>query len=284
MRYFVFGALSLLLFSCSDPSGYRKTSSGLEYLFFTENPKNLKAQPEDIMELDMVYRTESDSVLFDSREIIGSPFRMKMKPGLPEIATIDEGLGMMHLGDSARFVVDAETFFIVTQGREVPAGIVPGSKLIFDVKMKNIFNMDTYRAKKNETFASSAEEEEAMLKQYLQVSNITVEPRTSGLYFAEETKGSGKKPEAGKKIVIHYTGTYINGQVFDSSLERNEPFEFTFGGAEVIPGLEEGISYMKEGGKATLIIPSPLAYGDKQVNKIPPYSTLIFYVELLEVK
>lgn len=284
MKYLLLFIPLLLFYSCSESTGYKKSQSGLEYIFFTENPDGIKPGPEDIMELEMVYRTDNDSVLFDSREIIGSPFRMKQKGYNPDVATIEEGLAMMHVGDSARFIVDAETFFLVTQGREIPAGIKPGTRLIFDVKMKNIFNMETYKAQKQENFASSAQEEETILKSYLQTSNITTEPTSSGLYFVEELKGKGKKPEAGKKVIVHYTGTFINGQIFDSSLQRNEPFEFTFGAGEVIPGLEEGVSYMKEGGKATLIIPSHIAYGDKQVGKIPPFSTLIFYVELLEVK
>jgi FKBP-type peptidyl-prolyl cis-trans isomerase len=274
----------VLFLACSSGSQFQTTPSGLEYIFFTENSDGIKPGPEDIMELEMVYKTENDSVVFDSRDIIGSPFRMKQKGIIAGVATIDEGLAMMHTGDSARFIVDAETFFLVTQGREVPPGIKPGSKLIFDVKMKNIFNMETYRAQKQEKFASSAQEEETILKSYLQTSNITAEPTTSGLYFIEEIKGKGKKPQAGMKVVIHYTGTFINGQIFDSSLQRNEAFDFVFGAEDVIPGLEEGVSYMNEGGKAMLVIPSHLAYGDKQVNKIPPYSTLIFYIELLEVK
>jgi peptidylprolyl isomerase len=276
--------ISAILFSCSGSGGYDKTESGLLYTFFSENPDNPQPQPDEIMELDMVYKTETDSVIFDSREIIGSPFRMKLKPFNPKVATVDEGLAMMHVGDSARFVVDAETFFVFTQGREIPKNIKPGSKLIFEIKLKELFNMETYRAQKNESFARDTIEEKTILLSYLKNANITQKPTKSGLYFIEEVKGSGKKPEAGKTVVVHYTGTFINGQIFDSSIQRAEPFEFRFGGEEVIPGMEEGISYMKEGGKATLIIQSKLAYGDKQINKIPPFSTLIFYVELIEVK
>lgn len=284
MKYLLLFLPLLLFYSCSETNGYKKTPSGLEYIFFTENPDGIQPGPEDIMELEMTYKTDNDSVLFDSREIIGSPFRMKQKGYNPGVATIEEGLAMMRVGDSARFIVDAETFFLVTQGREIPAGIKPGTRLVFDVKLKNVFNMDTYKAQKQERFASNAQEEETILNSYLKTSNITTEPSTSGLYFVEEVKGKGDKPEAGKKVVVHYTGTFINGQIFDSSIQRNEAFEFTFGAGEVIPGLEEGVSYMKTGGKATLIIPSHLAYGDKQVNKIPPFSTLVFYIELLEVK
>lgn len=274
----------MILSSCNNNGDYEKTNSGLLYRFFVENKDNPLPQPDEIMELELVYKTETDSVIFDSRELIGSPFRMKLKPFNPEIATVDEGLAMMHVGDSARFVVDAETFFVFTQGREIPEDIKPGSKLIFDIKLRKLFNMETYRAQKNEYFARDTIEEKTILDSYLKNANITQKPTNSGLFFIEEVKGDGKKPEAGKTIVVHYTGTFINGQIFDSSIQRAEPFEFRFGGEEVIPGMEEGISYMKEGGKATLIIPSDLAYGDKQINKIPPFSTLIFYVELIEVK
>ncbi|PKP22358.1 MAG: hypothetical protein CVU05_04210 [Bacteroidetes bacterium HGW-Bacteroidetes-21] len=280
----VFFALSLFLFSCSG-GGYKTTPSGLQYQFFEENSENPLPGPKDILEIEMTYKTENDSVLFDTRELGGSPFRMKNK--LPEDAKgvfIEEGLSMMHEGDSARFVVDAESFFLITQGREIPDGIKKGSKLIFDIRLKKILNMNTYRNEKNGLFASNEQEEQTLLESYLKNGNIVEQPTNSGLYFVEEIKGKGKKPEAGSTVVINYTGTYINGQIFDSSLERGETFQFRFGASEVIAGLEEGVSYMKEGGKATLIIPSHLAYKDETGNKIPPFSTLIFYVELIEVK
>ncbi len=206
--------ISVILFSCSNNGGYDKTESGLLYRFFSENPDNPQPQQDEIMEMTMVYKTETDSVIFDSREIIGSPFRMKLKPFNPEIATVDEGLAMMHVGDSARFVVDAETFFVFTQGREIPEGVKPGSKLIFDIKLKEIFNMDTYRAQKNDNFARDTIEEKTILESYLKNANITQPSTNSGLYFIEEVKGNGKKPETGKTIVVHYTGTFINGQIF----------------------------------------------------------------------
>jgi FKBP-type peptidyl-prolyl cis-trans isomerase len=97
-------------------------------------------------------------------------------------------------------------------------------------------------------------------------------------------KGTGIKATAGRKVTIHYTGKFIDGQIFDSSYERNKPFTFTLGALEVIPGLEEGVSLMQVGGKARLIIPSFLAYGEKQIGPIPPFSTLIFEIELLSVE
>ena len=88
---------------------------------------------------------------------------------------------------------------------------------------------------------------------------------------------------AGKKVKVHYTGTLLDGTKFDSSRDRNQPFEFTLGQSQVIKGWDEGIGMMNVGGKATLVIPSTIAYGDRDMGKIPPFSTLVFDVELLEV-
>ena len=101
--------------------------------------------------------------------------------------------------------------------------------------------------------------------------------------------GSGVSPKIGQTCVMHYTGwLYINGakgKKFDSSRDRGEPFEFAIGQGKVIPGWDEGIETMKVGGKRTLIIPPQLGYGAAGAGaSIPPNSTLIFDVELLDVK
>ena len=97
--------------------------------------------------------------------------------------------------------------------------------------------------------------------------------------------GKGAEAIDGKTVRVHYTGTLLNGTKFDSSLDRKEPFEFKLGAAMVIKGWDQGVKGMKVGGKRKLTIPSPLGYGARGAGeKIPPNSTLLFDVELLEVK
>lgn len=96
--------------------------------------------------------------------------------------------------------------------------------------------------------------------------------------------GEGKEVTGGDYITIHYLGTLENGQKFDSSYDRGEPFKTRIGVGEVIEGWDMGVPGMKVGGKRKLTIPSQLAYGDQSVGSIPSVSTLIFEVELLEVK
>lgn len=152
------------------------------------------------------------------------------------------------------------------------------SKADFDKKQADI------EAKKQAESAMREKQESVDLQKYLKDNTITTTPNTSGLIYLETKAGTGKTPAAGQKVKVHYTGKLLDGTKFDSSVDRNEPFEFTLGQGMVIPGWDEGIALMKEGGKATLIIPSKLGYGPQGAGGvIPPFASLVFDVELLEV-
>lgn len=106
----------------------------------------------------------------------------------------------------------------------------------------------------------------------------------SGLKYIDEVVGSGASPSPGGKIKVHYTGTLENGTKFDSSVDRGQPYEFVIGQGAVIKGWDEGVMSMKAGGKRKLIVPPTLGYGATGNGAIPPNSTLLFDIELLEVK
>ena len=107
----------------------------------------------------------------------------------------------------------------------------------------------------------------------------------NGLKIEDIKIGSGAEAKAGNSIKVNYLGTLVNGTKFDSSYDRGQPFLFLLGGRQVIPGWDQGLIGMKVGGKRKLNIPPTLAYGEKGVpGAIPPDSTLVFEVELLDVK
>jgi FKBP-type peptidyl-prolyl cis-trans isomerase FkpA len=107
----------------------------------------------------------------------------------------------------------------------------------------------------------------------------------SGLKYEEIQAGTGAVAQAGNRAKVHYTGWLKNGQKFDSSVDRNDPFEFTLGAGMVIKGWDEGVAGMKVGGKRKLFIPAALGYGTRGAGEvIPPNSELIFEVELLGLR
>lgn len=144
---------------------------------------------------------------------------------------------------------------------------------------KQVIN-DFFTQMQREVNDCNRAEGEAFLAENKKKSGVVVLP--SGLQYEVLTEGKGKKPAATDRVQCHYHGTLINGEVFDSSIERGEPA--VFGVSQVIPGWVEALQLMPEGSKWRLFIPSDLAYGENGAGgKIAPNSTLIFDVELLKV-
>jgi peptidylprolyl isomerase len=107
----------------------------------------------------------------------------------------------------------------------------------------------------------------------------------SGLEYEDIEEGTGESPKTGQTAVVHYVGTLTNGTKFDSSRDRGQPFEFPLGLGRVIKGWDEGVATMKVGGKRKMTIPPELGYGARGAGGvIPPNATLVFEVELLDVK
>ena len=120
----------------------------------------------------------------------------------------------------------------------------------------------------------------AYREEHARKEGVVVTP--SGLQILHTVQGTGRRPAATDTVKVHYTGRLIDGTVFDSSVERGEPIEFPLN--RVIAGWTEGLQLMAEGGKATLVIPPELGYGEQGAgHAIPPHATLVFDVELLNV-
>ena len=135
-----------------------------------------------------------------------------------------------------------------------------------------------------EAAALLAEEAAAAAKAKIAELTAGATETQSGLMYIMHREGTGVKPLASQVVKVHYKGSLVDGTVFDSSYDRGQPIEFPLGVGRVIPGWDEGIALLSEGGKATLIIPSHLAYGPKGAGGvIPPNATLIFDVELIEI-
>jgi len=116
------------------------------------------------------------------------------------------------------------------------------------------------------------------------VDSTLYKTTASGLKYAIIKEGEGVAIEKGKQVVVNYSGFLLDGTKFDSSIERDEPLTLVAGIGQVIPGWDEGLLLLKKGSKARFIIPPALAYGERDLGKIPPNSTLVFDVEVVDVK
>jgi len=265
-------AVCLIATACSR-SGFETTETGLEYKIVKCNADALKPVSGDVIALRITCYSESGRLL-ESTPL----FKIKLKDAPAGRQSIEEGLLMMHKGDSIVLRMAAHLYAINPE-------IVPADSLLqIAVKMVDVIPKAEFERDINAARIAGERDEDRLLSEYIKKNNITTEPEISGLYYIETKKGSGLKPVPGKMVAIHYEGYFLNGQVFDSSYGRNKPLEFKLGAMQVIQGLEEGVARMCNGGRATLIIPSALAYGDQQVGPVPPFATLIFDVELVGVE
>lgn len=200
----------------------------------------------------------------------------------------DEAIGYLSKGAKATVIVPSSMAFdSLGRSNMIP----PYTTLVYELELLNIRSVEEVqkeraaKAKAEELARTQAKTNEtAKIAKYLKDNNIAKEPLPSGLYYIETQQGTGSQAAVGKKVKVHYTLYNIAGKKLQSSIESNSPYEFVLGQKSVIDGWEEGLTYMKAGGKAMLIVPSSLAYGENQRGPdIPPYSPLVFEIEMLEV-
>lgn len=275
-----FAILIVIAFGCNTKEvSFKTTESGLKYKFYVKNENSEKVNLYDIVTVYMNYRTQ-DSVLFK-----GGNNKIPFQVAPKFEGDLMEGILMMHNGDSATFAMDTKIFFVQMMGYpDVPAEFANEKELFFDVKVIEIKPENDMQKASRLQMEEQKNNEQLEITKYLTENSITVQPTSSGLYYILVSEGTGSQPVAGKKVKVHYTGTFLNGEKFDSSYDRNEPLEFPLGTGSVIPGWDEGISMMKVGGKARLIIPSKIAYGDQDRGPIKAYTPLAFEVELVDVE
>ena len=262
--------------ACSKYKGFKKTKSGIYYQFYGDI-HDTADQPRtgDLVGLLLSLRA-GDSLLIPMM-----PNEMLMD-SLYE-GDMFEALRMMHVGDSATFILDGPQFFekMMGPGQEYNFGEDP---LYLDVKLYGLMKKADFEKAKAEFEAQlddrKAKETDEIAK-YLE-ENPGLKQQSTGVYVKTVKKGNGEKVEPLQNVKVHYTGRVVDGTVFDSSVERGEPFTFTVGAGQVIPGWDATVSNMKVGDKVTVLIPSELAYGEGRQG-IPPYSPLVFDIELLEI-
>jgi peptidylprolyl isomerase len=273
MKYFFFAILILGFIGCSKEPSVEKLDSGVSYLDDSLGTGKV-AQFGDLVSVHF-----SAWVIKDSNNLFqdwskdstrrassignsiefGQPIKFKLGDS-SFIKGVDEAMVGMKSGGTRTIIIPSNCAY-----GEMGYGPIPPNS-----NLKVVINL--------------IEAKETVAAKEWKIDSSQVQTTKSGLKYVILNSGSTVKPDSADLVTVNYSGFLSDGKIFDSSVERDEPFKFRLKLQPVIPGWEEGIKLIGKGGKIKLIIPPALGYGSMPVGKIPPNSTLVFDVELLDVQ
>lgn len=279
--------------------GFKKGDGGLLY-DIVDDKSGTNIQPGDFVSMNIIAKTDADSVLYSSYET-GHPaqFPMPVKPASK--GDVYTALAMLSEGDSAVVKINADSLF-KTNPR--PPGF-KGKYLVYDIKIAKVIAKgkqtdQVFAGKVEEYFKSESAklkaEEPAKIQKYIADKKLNVTKTDSGLFYQITKPGTGPLPVTGDTVVVNYTGTFFSGKVFDTSSKEvaqksktfspqapYKPIHIPVGVGKVIPGWDQGLTLLNKGAKATLVVPSKLAYGERGMQVIAPFTPLAFEVEVLDI-
>jgi len=266
----------------SKYKGYRKTWDGVYYKLLAIGEEFPTPEVGDYITVNIEYKTIKDSVFFKGKR--------KLQLTKPEYrGSIDECFSMLSKGDRAEYIINAGKFFQITLQRNLPSFLKADDDVKIDISMLDVQTIVDYENQKKaflKWIEDFGEFEQELLSQYMHQNKIDIKPTASGLYFLNVKFGNGRRVHRGDTVMVDYEGRFLDGKFFDSTIKRKESFQFVYGTEwQVIKGIEEAIGMMNEGQKAIVIIPSGLAFGvsGSSTGIIPPYTSLIFEIELKKI-
>ena len=287
---------------------YKKLNPQLEYAFIVNKPTTTHPKEGDQVMLNM-------QMVSNNRLMYNTSQAFKGKPGAYGVAKpafkgdLIEAIMLMTPGDSIVCLVDADALFKNSKNKK-PDFIKSGDKIQYFIKLVSIKPKEQFQKEQQAAFMKQMKEQQEKqkalaarqliqddktLKGYFAKNQLTPAKTPSGLYYNVKEEGPGDKPMVGDSVTMNYTGTLLDGTKFDSNTDTAFhhviPFSFVLGRGSVIRGWDEGVALLKTGSKATLYIPSSLAYGPQarpgggaNPKGIPANSILLFDVEVVSSK
>ncbi|MBD1432798.1 FKBP-type peptidyl-prolyl cis-trans isomerase [Sphingobacterium sp. DN00404] len=299
---FLSAAVGLL--ATTSCQNFKKGDGGLEYNIVKDAGAE-KAQAGDLLSVDMIVTSDRKDSLLQSTYDIGLPQIVNIAPdSIPGLYAGDYNsmFKMLGEGDSAVFRLNLDTMAAKT-GQPKPE--FADHYATFKVKVRKHFKkgdltdsalyaqIDEYFKAEIETLKQA---EEGKLASYISKNKLEPKKTDSGLQYIVKEEGSGNKAVVGDTVVVNYTGSLVNGKIFDTNnaetakkentfnpMRQYEPIRFRVGHDPVIQGWTEGLQLLNKGSKATLLVPSSIGYGERGGGTIPPYAPLVFDVELVDI-
>ena len=287
-------ALSAQVFG-QDNADFQRLPNGVQYKIFTTSTSP-KIKLNDVVSINMIQKTDKDSVLFSSFKD-GHPAKLQVQAPKDPVDLMGF-LPLLAVKDSALFKIPTDSIFKGAPDSERPAFFPKGSFLSLTVKVEKVQSMEEAMAEYQTEVTRMKGEENSALAKYIAANNLKPNTTASGLRYLITKSSVKPKPVNGDTVYVNYIGSTLEGKVFDSSIEaeaskaglqqagrKYEPIKLVLGQGQVIKGWEEGLLLLNEGSKATFLIPSDLGYGPQGAGQdIKPFSSLRFDLELVKVK
>lgn len=285
-------------------ANFTKTAKGALYTILKAGG-GAKIKEGEVITFQFTQKNDRDSLLGSSYQM-GKPAMVQVQPSR-NVADLMEVFSILSVNDSALVRVPTDSIFVGHEESRPPF-LPKGSYLNFTIKIEKVQTMEQAMAERTAAMEKQRAEqtaiaekqrlaEPASISKYIADNKLVLQTTASGLKYVITTPSAGRKPLAGDTLMVNYAGRTLNGKLFDSSIEEvakagglqqpgrtYEPIRLVVGNGEVIRGWDEGLLLLNEGSKATFVIPSALAYGERGPSEdIKPYSPLMFDVELVKV-
>lgn len=289
-RYLLILLVAAFGLTANAQDNFQRTSKGTMYKLFTHNTGD-RIKAGDIVTFNVIQKTDKDSILYSSYAA--------HKPAMAKVEATGDMMDIFPLltvNDSVLVKVPTDTIY---KGHDEarPPFFPKGSSLLIVLHIDKVQSLEAFTAESKAAEDKLAAEETAHADKYIADKKLKLITTASGLKYQIIQAGTKPKPVAGDTVYVDYVGRTLENKVFDSSYEAvakaaglqqpgrtYEPISFVLGTQGIIPGWQEGIALLNEGTKATFVIPSKLAYGANAAGEdIPPYSTLVFDIDLVKV-
>jgi FKBP-type peptidyl-prolyl cis-trans isomerase FkpA len=293
MKKFLFLACLIAPLAIKAQDGFMRTPKGVMYKLVTKNPGE-RIKMDDVISFQVIQKTEKDSVLFSSYPL-GHPIKLQVKPST-NIGDLMEIFPLMTVRDSAVVKVPTDSIFVGHEESRPPF-LPKGGSIIFTVKIEKVQSLNDAIAERNAEMEKMKSTETTAADKYIADHKLTLKATPSGLKYSINNTSNGRKVMSGDTLLVNYTGRNLEDKVFDTSVEADakaagiynpmrpyEPYKLVAGQGGVIQGWVEGLMLLNQGSKATLVIPSKLAYGEQGSGPdIRPFNTLVFEIEVVKV-
>ena len=284
MRYFNLFIIATIFFS-SCTNNVKELENGVSLKYFKNGSGDFVENGEIIM-FNLLYYDNEGNEQFRSQP--NEPV-LQQKDSLWENIPFLNVISTLKEGDSVFFQLSLDQFLGFIPGANYPDSL--GSELMsFYAGIEDIMTREEFENYQKEQYEKMKMNDDQQLSidlelidNYLKENNIDATKTSSGLHYVITKMGTGENAASGDNVTVHYTGMLLDGEKFDSSLDRNQPFSFQLGQGMVIRGWDEGITYFNKGSEGTLYIPSSLGYGPSGAGGvIPPNAILIFEIQVLD--